>query len=122
MVLGLNDFDGGKYLLWPLEGVGPDENIDFLNPNGPLRSLLFQVLWGGGGRGGKAITRAIGRGFENLDFFEPNDILFARCHFRAQKGSAIIPLLLSFYYHLALFVNNYEGLLMSIIRQILSKS
>jgi hypothetical protein len=65
--------------------VGP-ENIDFLSPNGPLRSLLFQVLGGGGGKWGKAITRAIGRGFENLDFFEPNYILFARCHFMAQKS------------------------------------
>ncbi len=116
MVVGLNDFDGGKYLLWPLEGVGP-ENFDFLSflsPNGPLSSLLFQVLGGGGEQRGQSqsqpIARAIGRGFEKRHFFEPNDILFACCQFRAQKGSAIIPLQLSFYYHLALFVNNLRRL------------
>jgi len=65
---------------------------------------------GGRSRGGKAITLAIGRGFENLDFFEPNDILFAVAISGPKKVSPIIPLQLSFYYHLALFVNNLRRL------------
>jgi hypothetical protein len=46
---------------------------------------------------------------ENLDFFEPNGTLFARCHFRAQKiPSHVINKYINSYYHTSYEFELYE--------------
>ncbi len=109
MVLGLYDFYGGKYLLWPLEGVGP-ENIDFFSTNGPLRSLLFQVLGGGGVEGAKPLLWLLEGALKISTFLSQIKFFSLVAISGPKKASAIIPLQLSFYYYLALFVNNLRRL------------